>query len=145
MIRKHTIVFLLPAALALSTGCGGPGPSVNTVERDQPTYQADVVKDRRVETDPSLQAVASILQVRQTTVQDDLLKVDVEVLNTDTSPADIDYKFEWIDDQGMPVDSPTSTWLGKHLQAKETVSLVQIAPNPRCKDFRLKLQRSLRN
>ena len=144
MTSTRALLLLLPAALAATVSCG-PGPSVNTVQRDQPTYQADVVKDRHVVTDPDLYNVATVLEVRQTTVQDDLLKVDVELENSSSSPADIDYKFEWQDGQGMPMEGPTSVWMSKHLQARETVSLVQTAPNPQCKDFRIKLQRSLRN
>jgi uncharacterized protein YcfL len=130
----------LAAALALAGGC----KSVNTVEREKPTYEANVVNDKRIETDGFLANKAKVLQVRQATVQDNLLKVDVEILNDDPWSGDFDYKFEWFDDQGMPVDSPTSTWYTKHVQARETVSLDEIAPNPRCKDFRLKLQRSIR-
>src|SRR5947209_5580090 len=86
----------LAAALALAGGCK---PSVNTVERETPTYDANVVKDKRIETDNFLADKAKVLQVRQATVQDNLLKVDVEIMNDNAWSGDFDYKFEWFDDQ----------------------------------------------
>jgi uncharacterized protein YcfL len=142
MRRKTIPILALSLSLAAIAGC--TGPTVNTVERDKPTYQADVVKDRRIITDPDLAAKTEILAVRKATVQEDMLKIDVEIRNTTDDPADIDYKFEWFDDQGMPVDSPTSTWTSRRIQPRETISVDQIAPTPLCKDFRLKLQQSIR-
>ena len=146
MIRPKNIVLLsatVVSALAILEGCSNP--SVNTVDRDKPTYHADVIKDRRIVTDSDLAQKMQIIQVRQATVQDDLLKISVEVVNTQNAPADVDYKFEWFDGQGMPVDTPNSSWTSVRLQAQEPISIDQVAPNPKCKDFRLKMQQSVRD
>jgi uncharacterized protein YcfL len=142
-MMRRTSGLLLPAALAGAVwvvGC----KSVNTVERKTPTYDANVIEDKRVETDNFLSDKAKILQVRQADVNG-LLKIDVEILNDKAWSGNFDYKFEWFDDVGMPVDSPTSVWTTAHVQPRETISVDAIAPNPKCKDFRLKLQRSIRD
>ena len=137
--------------LTLSLGVIGLGiigctPNTqNTVGRDKPTYNATIIRDKRIETDPILANQVHVVEIRQTTVQDDLMKVDVELVNGDSNPADFSYKFEWFDDTGAPVDAPASSYTSQHIEPAENLSLVSIAPNGRCKDFRLKLQRSQRD
>jgi uncharacterized protein YcfL len=138
-LRKSLLI--LPLALLPAVGC----KSVNTVEQDKPTFHANVVQDSRIETDGFLSKKAKILQVRKGIAQDNLMRIDVEILNDNPWEGNFDYKFEWFDGDGLPVDSPTSTWTSRHIEAKETISIDAIAPNPQCKDFRLKLQRSKRD
>ena len=135
-VNRSPLLLIAPC-LALAAGCGAGDTA-------RPASGADVARDRRVETDGSLGDTVVVRQVRQATVQGDLPDVDVEVLNADPQEADIDYRFEWFDDHGMPVDAPASAWNTQHLGPRQTVSLVSVAPTPRCKDFRLKLQRSQR-
>jgi uncharacterized protein YcfL len=134
------------AASLLSLGLIGCTPNTqNTVGRDKPVFQAADIKDKRVETDPILANQVHVTEIRQSFVQDDLMKIDVELINGDSNPADFEYKFEWFDETGAPVDSPTSSYTSQHIEPAENISLVSVAPNGRCKDFRLKLQRSQRN
>jgi uncharacterized protein YcfL len=128
----------------LAVGCAAPSTQ-NNYERDKPTYQASNIKDKRVETDAFLAQKFKVLEIRQTTVQGDLMKVNVLVLNDDDWAGNVIYKFEWLDDQGMAVDTSSSAWVSQNFGARETLPLVSIAPNGRCKDFHLKMQQDLRN
>jgi len=142
MSRKNVIL----AAGLLALGAIGCTPNTqNTIGRDKPVYQANIIKDKRIETDPILSNQVQLVEIRKSIVQDDLLKIDVELVNGDVNPADFEYKFEWFDETGAPVDSPMSSYTSQHIEPAENISLVSIAPNGRCKDFRLKLQRSQRN
>jgi uncharacterized protein YcfL len=135
---KKIETFLMLAAMAVA-GCATG--TVNTVARDQPEGHPNVVADRRVITDPSLNAYVQPIGVSESQVGD-LTKIQVEVYNTQTDPVKFYYKFEWYDDQEMVVDSPMSIWTDRTIQAGEQIPLVGVAPNPRAKDFRLKLQLS---
>jgi uncharacterized protein YcfL len=128
------------ATLAIAfAGCGG---TVNTVERAQPIGQPHVVNDKRIITNSSLNDYVSIVGVNQAVDAGGLMKVQVDVTDTHSGPAAFYYKFEWYDDQEMVVDSPMSVWTEETMQSGEQISLTGIAPNPRAKDFRLKLEPS---
>jgi uncharacterized protein YcfL len=143
MNHHHLVIAFSVLGLGL-VGCATPNTQ-NTVGRDKPTYTAAYIKDKRVETDPILSNQVHVVEIHQATVQDDLMKITVELVNGDSNPADFEYKFEWFDETGSPVDSPASSYTSQHIEPAENLSLTSIAPNGRCRDFRLKLQRSQRN
>jgi uncharacterized protein YcfL len=137
-MRSKKWILALFVAAGMTVGCN---QSVNTTERAQPLGQAQIVNDKRIETDPTLAEKAAVTRVIESKVGD-LVKVQVDVLNTRTTQREIDYKFEWYDDTGMLVYSPMSIWKPQTMLGGESVSLVSVAPNPRARDFRLKLKES---
>jgi uncharacterized protein YcfL len=143
MLRRYTLLLLIIPLLAAAVSCTPPNTQ-NSYERDKPTYQANVVKDQRIETDANLAARCQVLRVTQATVQGDMMKIQVEILNNDSVANDFDYRFEWFDGAGMQVDSPGSTWNTQHFGPQEVKGLQSIAPTPQCKDFRLKIQQNQR-
>ena len=138
-ISQALCLGLLAGAAAL-TGC----TTVNTVERAQPTAQSDMVADKRILTDASLNRRVQILGVKQSTGPGGLLKVQVEVLNTTRSLKSFSYRWEWFDETGTIIDTPTSTAVTRQIEGKESLFLTGVAPNERAKDFRLKLIENLR-
>ena len=129
---------LLPAllALALVAGC----EMVNTAERAEPIAQSDPVVLRKVQPDPSLKAQVQIISANQGVVSGDLLKVQVQVRNNIALRKSFNYKWEWYDQNGMVVDTPTTRlWQVMRLQPRESATITGVAPNPRVVDFRLKL------
>ncbi|HEV7302115.1 MAG TPA: YcfL family protein [Tepidisphaeraceae bacterium] len=140
---RHTLNVSLLSAVVLIGGFGCK--SVNTTERAQPTYEADRIKAKNVVTDGYARDYAKVLDVRQSTVSGDIMKVQVEVRNDNLRPGNLDYKFEWFDESGMIVNSPSSTWQALEILKGETKSLSSVAPNSRAKDFRLKIERRRRN
>jgi uncharacterized protein YcfL len=143
MKRSKQIVRRWAAALlvgtALAAGCDKP---VNTVERAEPLGRPAPVADKRIICDSYLSGMAVICAVRQSVVSGNLLKIQVDVYNSYSNERQFNYKFEWYDDEGMSVDSPMSIWKPQTIEGGEKVTVTGIAPNPRCKDFRLKLQQS---
>jgi uncharacterized protein YcfL len=139
--KKLILAFCVAAGMVAANGCNR---SINTVERADPLGRPQVVNDRRIETDPTLSEKASVVRVYETKVGD-LTKVQVDILNTRTTQREISYKFEWYDDAGMLVNSPMSDWKPQTMLGGEKVSLVSIAPNPRARDFRLKMKESKRD
>lgn len=54
------------------------------------------------------------------------------------------YRFEWFDANGVQVNTPTSTYLPRQIEGKESIFISAVAPTPSAKDFRLKLLESTR-
>lgn len=122
------------AVALLPTGC----TTVNTLEPAQPVAQREMLSDKRVLTDASLNRRVRILGVSQATSTAGFLKIQVEVQNTTRSQQSFTYRVEWFDENGMIIPLPTNTAIPRTMEGKETVSLTATAPNPKAKDFRIK-------
>lgn len=129
-------LLLVPAVLLLA-GCG---TTVNTVSRADSLAAPSMVADRRVITDNSLAGMVRVNSVNQATVSGNLLKIQATIENLKRSTKTLNYKFEWIDENGMAVDSPNETWKQIRLQPRETTTISTVAVTPRAVDFNLKLK-----
>jgi len=132
--------FLLLAGLlgvtGLTSGCRTQG--VNVVEPARPQASYDMVLDRRVEIDRALARNLEVEHVNQA-MRGDLRTVQTTVRNTSRENAQFQYRFEWIDTDGMHIASPASTWVVRTLMPGETASLSSTAPTPRAADFRFQI------
>jgi uncharacterized protein YcfL len=97
------------------------------------------VSDKRVVTDNTLARTVRVNSVNQATVSGNLLKIQATLENLKNNPRTIRYKFEWVDQSGMAVNSPNETWKTLMLQGRETTMISTVAINPRAVDFVLKL------
>jgi uncharacterized protein YcfL len=61
------------------------------------------------------------------------------VQNTTRKPQSFSYRFEWVDNQGMLVDTPASAFIPRQIEGGENLFITAVAPNPSAKDFRIKL------
>lgn len=120
-------------SLALLTACS----TINTVERSEPVGQRQMVNDKRILTDASLNRAVRIVGVNET--PGEFLKVQIELQNTTRSLKSFNYRFEWFDANGMQVNTPTSTYISRQIEGKESLFISAMAPTPTTKDFRLKL------
>jgi len=127
--------YLAPVILLAMISCR----TVNTVERADPRATPHVVHDARITTDSSLSQKAAVLQIRETKVGNGLLKIQAEILNRTSSRKRVNYRFDWIDESGMVIDTPLSSWKPLSLAGKESMFISSVAPTPRAVDFRLKL------
>jgi uncharacterized protein YcfL len=125
------------AAAAFLSACAG----VNTVERQDPAGNRQMVPDRRVITDQTLDRMVSVVGVNEATISTGLLKIQVELLNRSTSTQNFAYLIEWFDANGMIVNSTSSRWMNRQILPGQTVDITAIAPNESVKDFRIQLAR----
>lgn len=139
MKKLHAVLALAAAAFVI--GCD----SVNTVERAAPEGRAEVVHDKRVITDGFANRYARVVAVNQATAPGGILKIQVTLRNTSPFDQRMIYKFEWFDQEGMLVDTISSTWQAVQFQAKEEQVIGAVAPGPTVKDFKLKIQESKDN
>jgi len=129
---------LAVAALALAfSGCA---TNVNTYERAESNATPNYVADKRVITDNTLAGTFRVVSINQGTVSGNLLKVQATVENLKSKTRTLNYKFEWIDENGMAVDSPNETWKAILLQGRETQTISTVAITPKAVDFRLKFR-----
>jgi len=131
---RYSILFATCAIMLCASGCT---TTVNTAERQQPIGERQMVADKRVITDESLNRRVNIVGINQDVVGG-LLRVQVEVQNKSDSPHSFRYHFEWFDANGMLVSSPAS-WIDRQILGRDTLMLMGIAPTEGAKDFKIKL------
>jgi uncharacterized protein YcfL len=126
---------LAAGLLALLPGCA---TNVNTVERAQSQATPHYVSDKRVVTDNTLARTIRVNSINQATVSGELLKIQAEVENLKSDLRAVRYKFEWIDRDGMAVNSPTDGWKVLNFSGRETLRISTVAVSPAAVDFVLK-------
>ena len=124
----------LAAGLAALAGCTTPNP----VETTPIVDQRIVVADPRVSTDASLNSIVTIMGVKTSMTPGGLLKVQVELQNRTTALQQFIYRFEWFDANGMAIDNVITAPITDQIEAQEDKFVSSVAPNPNCKDFRVK-------
>lgn len=139
-----------PLGLSLGRLCliGGLGAAcwmlpacqtMNSTERDESRAAPTEVVDQRVERDRTLNRKARVIGVREATTESGLLKIQVEVQNITRNPRLVNYRFEWVDRDGMLVSTSTSNWKLLSIASNESVMLAGVAPTPEVVDFRFKV------
>lgn len=121
----------------LLAGCA---TNVNTYERADSQAAPSYVADKRVITDNTLAGTFRVVSINQATVSGNLLKVQATVENLKNKLRTLNYKFEWVDQDGMAVGSPNETWKSILLQGRESTTISTVAVSPRAVDFRLKFR-----
>ena len=134
---KTSKLFLLAVA-GSALAFAGCTTTVNSVENAQKEGQRNMVADQRVITDPGLNRKVAIVGVNTAMTPGGLLKVQVEVENHTRSLQRFLYRFEWFDADGMEVRNILSASVPEQIEGKESKMIYGIAPNPSCKDFRVK-------
>ncbi|HHT9114433.1 MAG TPA: YcfL family protein [Candidatus Wunengus sp. YC65] len=132
---------LLASTLFVFTSC----TTVNTVERATPIGTKQVIADKRVITDSTLNKKVSIVGMNEGMTPGGFLQVQIEVLNRKNSMQSFSYRFEWFDMNGMLVDTPTSVWIPRQIEGQETLTITAVAPTTITKDFRVKFMENVRN
>jgi uncharacterized protein YcfL len=131
-------VVLAVGALLLLAGCATE--KVNTYERAESQATPNYVPDKRVITDGSLAGTVRVVSINQSTVSGNLFKIQATVENLKRDYRTVNYKFEWIDQDGMAVDSPNEGWKPLTLEGRETKTISTVAVSPRAVDFKLKFR-----
>ncbi len=145
--------------MTIVAGClllGACQSTVNTVENKDKNMQRNSVETAKVTTDNFLKRRLKIERVDKVEQPDGLLKVQVTAKNVRSgffdqigtwfmgdNPYQITYRFTWLDANGMEVKTAASTWIPMSVIPGDTVRIMSISPNPRCKDFLLSIRENI--
>lgn len=137
-LMKKSILLLILASVSAGLGAGCK-TGVNVIEPARPEGSADVVLDRRIILDKALAQDLEVEYLNQA-FTGDLRTVQANVRNTTGRPIQFQYRYDWLDQDGMHVPTPASTWVVRTLEPGETTSLASTAPTPRAADFRFQIR-----
>jgi len=130
------------ASIVIAASLVGCGTPTNSVQRADPVGQRQMVDDKRLLVDASLDLRARVVGVNQAMTAGGLLKVQAEIMNQSRYQKKFNYRWEWFDQNGMQVSTPgTDVLIPVVIEGKESKFISGLAPTPACQDFRLKLIR----
>jgi uncharacterized protein YcfL len=149
---KH--VLLIAASCIMLCACQS---TVNTVENKDKNMQRNSVDTSKISTDSFLKRRLKIERIDKVEQPDGLLKIQVTAQNLrygfwdqigtwfmGDNPYQITYRFSWLDKNGMEVKTATNTWIPMSVMPGDTVRIMGISPNPRCKDFLLAIRENIK-
>ena len=129
-MKQHTFIsFALALSVAVLSGCLPP-----------PTSGLRINDGTIVSTNP---AFASHFKAhRDTCVEtpEGFLRVQVRLENLERADRQLQYRFQWIDDDGMDITSAKPLWKILTLHGRDIVELEAVCPVKGAKDFRLALR-----
>jgi len=124
------------SALMLGAGCA---TTVNTVENADKVGVREMVADRRVISDRTLQNRIIVVGINQSQTDAGFLRVQVEFYNRKRTIQNFFYTLEWFGADGMRIETATGGWTEQQIMAREVLPLTFTAPTPLAKDFVVKL------
>ena len=128
-----------PALLACAMLVSGCATTVNTVENADKAGVREMVRDKRVVSDRTLENRIALLGINQSQTPAGFLRIQLELYNLKRTVQSFFYTVEWFDADGMRVETATGGWTEQQILARESLFLTFTAPNPRAKDFVVKM------
>ena len=128
---KYIKLFLFSCILATLVGCAEKEyiASVNTISNANTVAQIKRVIDKRVDTDQYLSQALQLVEIRESTTNDEYKRVQVFLKNYSGTTYKILYRFNWYDENGAEVENPDNEmWVRKIIVAGDDVTLTSIAP-----------------
>lgn len=118
--------------------------TVNTVEREVPVGTRQMIADKRIITDSTLNKKVGIVGLNESTTNGGFLRVQIEVLNRKNSMQSFNYLIEWFDMNGMLLNTPTAVWIPRQIEGQEMLTITAVAPTTTARDFRIKFIENVR-
>ena len=70
----------------------------------------------------------------------DILRAQATLRSKDKDTLPFQYRFEWYDAGGLEINSGAGSWKPLILNGRETKTVQGVAPDPRAKEFKLKIR-----
>ncbi|GAC1471970.1 MAG: hypothetical protein PVSMB11_07640 [Desulfuromonadaceae bacterium] len=70
----------------------------------------------------------------------DILRAQATLRSKDKDTLPFQYRFEWYDAGGLEINSGAGSWKPLILNGRETKTIQGVAPDPRAKEFKLKIR-----
>ena len=94
--------------------------------------------------DGGLERDVEVVSINQGMANEDLLRIQVNLKNLTKKSMNLNYKIEWMDEDGLVINDSSATWLPVYVRGAEIVAIKSVASSPTVQNFWLKLQRAKR-
>jgi uncharacterized protein YcfL len=138
---KNFIYFTILSLLFI--GCKSINPVHQTTKED-PGDSSLLPELKRVFMDGGLEKDVQVVSINQGKASEDLLRIQVNLKNLTKKSMNLNYKIEWMDQDGLVINDSSATWLPVYVRGAEIVAIKSVASSPTVQNFWLKLQRAKR-
>ena len=115
---------------------------VHSTSKENPDDQSLEPVMKRVEFQGDLKDVLLVAGVKQSKVNEDLLKAEVRLQNLKDKEINLSYKIEWLDQNGMMIKDSSLVWFPLLIRGGESVAVQTVSTTTKAKNFHLKVQRA---
>ena len=115
---------------------------VHSTSKENPDDQSLEPVMKRVEFQGDLKDVLIVVGVKQSKVNEDLLKAEVRLQNLKDKEINLAYKIEWLDQDGMMINDSSLVWFPLLIRGGESVAVQTVSTTSKAKNFHLKVQRA---
>jgi uncharacterized protein YcfL len=70
----------------------------------------------------------------------DMMRAQATLRSKDKDTLPFQYRFEWLDANGIEINSGAGSWKPLILNGRESKTIQAVAPDPRAKEFKLKIR-----
>lgn len=133
------LVAMLLAAVAGLSGCSTTSGVEATGKTQWDEEGARVLGKKIVFNSSSLAGDVKIVDM-QSALAGDLMRAQVSLQSKDGDTLKLQYRFDWFDTAGMEINSGAGAWKPLLLYGDESKTVQGVAPDPRAKEFRLKIR-----
>lgn len=130
-------------ALFFLIGCSTTN-TVHQTTKKNPNDTRPIPELKRVFMDGGLEKNVEVVSINQGIANEDLLRIQVNLKNLTKKSMNLNYKVEWMDQDGIVLNDSSATWLPLYVRGAEIVAVQSVATSPNAKNFWLKLQRAKR-
>lgn len=123
---KRFVWLLIPVLAVMSASCRltSAGLTTKTYPKTSLTINSKIVGQR-----------LSVLECIARKTEAGILQGQVTVQNTTRKDCQFEYRYRWLDKDGVEIESGLSTWMQVSVSSKEEKMLKGIAPNNKAEDF----------
>jgi uncharacterized protein YcfL len=135
---RGAVIIMVIAAL-FTGGCSSTAGVEATGKKTWNQEGAPELSKRIVINNRSLASDIEIIDMKST-LAGDLMKVQVAMRSRDRDIVQIQYKFDWFDAEGMEIGANQGAWKPFLIYGRETRTIQGVAPDPRAREFKLKVR-----
>ena len=132
---KNLLMAAMSAAAMFASGCIAP---------PQSAAAGAAPVDTRVTVSPDLSGDAVVTDVRCAKGKSDYLTLQANLVNNCNRPLAVDWRVQWLDADGVEIDSAVCTWNSRMLQPYEICGLKGTAPRVDAADMRIYIRQSVK-
>jgi uncharacterized protein YcfL len=127
MIINRLVVFFMAVATAFSIAGCRSAPSAGITVESYPKNQITV--NSRI-----LRGWLNVTEVAASK-ENDLLRAQITAQNITQKDCQFEYRFEWLDKNGLAVSTTMSVWIPVSVSAMEKTRMHAVAPSKAAEDF----------
>jgi uncharacterized protein YcfL len=140
LLSRPFKVLVLVSILLFGGSCAKN--KVHSTSKENPDDQSLEPVMKRVEFQGDLKDVLIVAGVKQSKVNEDLLKAEVRLQNLKDKEVNLAYKIEWLDQDGMMINDSSLVWFSLLIRGGESVAVQTVSTTSKAKNFHLKVQRA---